>query len=96
MLYIALAFANFIYIFLKAFQSRNIAFLHYRWAMTTNVFLVAAEIFVMGNIALAVTYGGWVPILCTFVSMCAGGGTGCIASMYIHDKYLTRKEDAKI
>lgn len=91
--YTILALANFLYIFLKAFQQRNVAHLHYGWAIATNVFLVGTELLVMGSIALAAVAGGFYPLLYTGIAMTIGGGTGCVLSMYLHSRYLTRKVD---
>lgn len=86
-----LAVANFCYIFLKAWQQRNVAHLHYGWAMATNFFLVLTEVFVMGSIAIAAVNASAVMLAYTVVAMAIGGGSGCILSMYLHSKYLTRR-----
>lgn len=91
MYYVVLAAANFCYIFLKAWQQRNVAHLHYGWAMATNFFLVLTEVFVMGSIALAAMAGSLGALFFVVIAMSVGGGVGCISSMYIHSKYLTRK-----
>lgn len=86
--YATLAVANFLYIFLKSFQQRNVSGLHYGWAILTNWFLVATELFVMGSIALAAVAGGWLPLVYTGVAMAIGGTIGCTLSMYLHSKYI--------
>ena len=92
MSYLALIAANFMYLFLKAFQQRNVAYLHYGWAIATNFFLVCAEVFVMGSIALAVLTGSPTAVLLTVLCLSIGGGTGCIVSMYLHSKYIGKKD----
>lgn len=83
-----LALANFLYIFLKAFQQRNVAHLHYGWAMITNLFLVATELFVIGAVAVVAIQGALLPLIYTGFAMALGGGTGCLLSMYLHSKYI--------
>lgn len=94
MSWLALGAANFLYIFLKAFQQRNVAYLHYGWALATNFFLVCTEVYVMGSIALAVITGGQLAVLYTIIVMTLGGGSGCLLSMYLHSTYIGRKKDA--
>lgn len=91
--YALLSLSNFAYIFLKAFQNKNVIGGYYGLASITNMFLVATEMFVMGSIALAAVAGGFWPLLYTFVALSIGGGTGCVAAMYIHTKHV-RKKDA--
>ena len=91
--YATLGAANFLYIFLKAWQQRNVAHLHYGWALITNFFLVCVEVAVMGSIALAATGVGPLALPYVIVTMTIGGGTGCLMSMYIHSTYI-RKKDA--
>lgn len=91
MTYVILALANFAYIFLKAWQQRNVAYLHYGWAAFTNAFLVGTEMFVVGNVAVAAVSGNWHHILLVFVAMTIGGGSGCTASMWLHQRYLKPK-----
>lgn len=86
--WLALGAANFLYIFLKAFQQRNVAYLHYGWAALTNFFLVCTEVYVMGSIAVAVLAGGPLDILFTILVMTIGGGSGCLISMYLHSTYI--------
>jgi hypothetical protein len=90
-IYPTITIANFFYIFLKAWQQRNVAFMHYGWAAITNAFLVATEIFVMGNIAVTVVTKSPLEVLYLFIAMSIGGGSGCILSMYIHNKYIKHK-----
>lgn len=91
--YALLSLANFVYIFLKAFQNKNVIGGHYGLASITNMFLVATEMFVMGSIALAAVTGGFLPLLYTFIALSIGGGAGCVTAMYIHTKHV-RKKDA--
>ena len=89
-----LGVANFLYIFLKAWQQRNVAYLHYGWALATNWFLVVTEVCVMGSIALAVVEGGPRDLLFTVLALGIGGGSGCLSSMYLHSKYIKEKRGA--
>jgi hypothetical protein len=91
MSFLAVVMGNYLYIFLKAFQSRNVVYLHYWWATFTNFLLVCTEVFVYGNIALTVVGEGLaLPLL--VVAMSIGGGLGCITSMYLHSTYIGKKD----
>lgn len=91
MSYVILSVTNFLYIFLKAFQQRNVAFLHYGWAALTNFLLVLTEVVIIGNIASVFIGGDLYSIMYSVLALGIGGGSGCIMSMYIHSKYLTRR-----
>ncbi len=90
--------ANFVFIFLKAFQQRNVAFLHYWWVVPTSFAMATVEIFVIGTVAVqaAATDGStfieMVDALWPLVVACGlGGGTGAVSSMWVHTKIHKRK-----
>lgn len=93
--YALLTVANFVYIFLKAFQQKNVIGGHYGLAAATNMFLVATEMFVMGSIALAAVTAEWEALGYTFIALTIGGGSGCITAMWLHTKHV-RKKDATV
>ena len=82
--YILLGVANFIFIFLKAFQQRNVAFLHYWAVIPTSALMVIAEMYIIGMVAAAfITRSVDVPLT---VALVTGSSLGCIASMWSHAK----------
>lgn len=76
--------AQFIFIFLKAFQQRNVAHLHYWPVMPVSLLMALTEVYVISIIAISVTLGvlSWQQI----VALAIGSGTGCLVSMYLHSK----------
>lgn len=81
--------ANFVFIFLKAFQQRNVAFLHYWWVPPVSLMLAVAEVFVVGTVAIkATTVVTFISLWPLVVAIGIGGGLGALASMYIHHKYI--------
>ncbi len=94
---IAVGCANFLFIFLKAFQQRNVAFMHYGWVVPTSLLMGTVEVGVIGVIALKATAAASYLAMWPFVlAIGIGGGLGAVASMYIHHRYLGRKDDADI
>ena len=89
--FLSVMVANFMYIFLRAFQSRNVNQLNYGWAVATNLFLVCAEVLVYGNIALTAV-GGGLTIPHLILAMSLGGGTGCTGAMYLHSTHITKEK----
>jgi hypothetical protein len=81
--------ANFLFIFLKAFQQRNVAFMHYPWVLPTSAFMATVEVGVVGAVAVeatrAHTFFDMVPLV---VAIALGGGLGCMASMWVHNRYI--------
>lgn len=77
--------ATFAFIFLRAFQQRNVAFDHYWWIIPTSFLMAITEVFVISNIATI----GWDFAL--VFAMGAGGGTGSLAAALVHKRFLTKK-----
>ena len=84
---IALFIASFVFVFLKAFQQRNVAFDHYKWVLPCSFGMAITEVYV---IAAIVTTGYSFQAV---VGMGLGGGTGALLSMYLHKRFLGRKHD---
>lgn len=74
--------ANFAFVFLKAFQQRNVAFDNFVWVMPTSMLMAAAEVFVVVSVVQR-GFSVW-PVLA--VGM--GAGLGAISAMWIHRRYL--------
>ena len=73
------------FVFLKAFQQRNVAFDQYAAIMPTSIAMAFAEFYV---VALIVTTGYDVPLV---ISLGTGAGFGAMAAMYTHGKIFRRK-----
>ena len=78
------------FVFLRAFQQRNVAFDHYKWIMPTSWCMGLAEVYWVAAIA---TQGFSLPLA---LALGTGGGIGCLIAMYLHKKILGRKDDADI
>ena len=74
--------ASFIFIFLKAWQQRNVAFDHYSWIVPTSLAMAFVEVFVVVNI---VQRGFSVPLV---LSIGLGSGFGALAAAFCHKKVL--------
>ena len=81
--------ANFGFIFLKAWQQRNVAFMHYVWVLPTSFFMAIAEIYVVAAVAVqAYEAGSFLSMWPLVLAVALGGGLGCLCSMYLHHRYL--------
>ena len=74
--------ASFMFVFLKAFQQRNVAFDKYRWVLPTSMAMAAAEVYVIATI---VTTGYSVLAV---LGMGTGAGAGALIAMHLHGKYV--------
>ncbi len=76
--------ANLVFIFLKAYQQRNVAGLHYWPVIPVSLLLAATEVYMIVVVAGLGIDGNleWDHIL----ALALGGGIGCCISMYAHDK----------
>ena len=79
------AAASFAFVFFKAFQQRNVAFDHYRWVLPTSILMGLTEFYV---VALVATRGYHIPLV---LAAGLGGGTGALAAMWLHNRYIKRK-----
>lgn len=81
--------AYFIFVFFKAFQQRNVAFLHYKWILPISYFMATSELFVISVVAIkavgAESVAEMIPMVLTVGT---GGGIGALVSMWIHHKYI--------
>lgn len=82
MTYAALFLASFVFIFLKAFQQRNVAFDHSKWVLPTSLGMAFVEVFVVAAIARE----GFGLMLVGVVGL--GSGLGALAAMYVHKRWV--------
>ena len=77
--------ASFGFIFLKAFQQRNVAFDHYSWIVPTSLLMALAEVYVIHNIA---TQGYSIALV---FAIGFGSGFGALLAAILHKKMLGGK-----
>lgn len=84
--FVAVFAANFAFIFLKAFQQRNVIHNNYGWVVVTSNAMALFEVYVVSSVA---RHGveAWLVLALGF-----GGGTGCLAAMLLHNKFVLRKD----
>lgn len=78
-----LFFASYVFIFVKAFQQRNVMGLHYPWVLPSSIVMAFVEVYVIAMVA-AKGYG-----LAIVLSVGLGAGLGALSSMWIHQKYVS-------
>lgn len=89
--------ANFLFIFLKAFQQRNVAFMHYGWVVPTSLLMGVVEVGVVGAVAIKATAAAsFLALWPMIVAIGIGGGLGAVASMYIHHKFIKGDGNASV
>ena len=84
MMYLVAFCASFVFIFLKAFQQRNVAFDNYGWVFPTSVAMACTEVYVVAQIAQT----GWDFLLVLTIG--SGSGLGAIGAMIIHKKWVKK------
>ena len=88
---IGLFLANFSYIFLKAFQQKNVMKDNYVLVLPTSFGMAACEYFIMGTIALvAVGDSSWNEAMLNVLCIGLGGGLGSLIGMVAHNKMSSR------
>lgn len=74
--------ASFVFIFLKAWQQRNVAFNHYWWVLPTSFCMAFVEVFVIVEVASQ----GFGHTL--WLTVGAGSGLGALCAMWTHRRCL--------
>lgn len=80
----------FVFVFFRAFQQRNVAFLHYKWVLPTSYGMSFSEVFIISLVALSViNKGGLSWDLAWYgLSIGTGAGLGAICAMKLHERTL--------
>ena len=88
--YLVAGVAYFFFVFFKAFQQRNVAFLHYKWVMPTSYLMAGTEIFVYAIVSLSVLQAGGLHwgLIWFALAVGTGGGIGALLAMRLHAKHL--------
>jgi len=76
--------ASFIFVFLKAFQQRNVAFDHYWPVIPISILMAATEIYVVSSVVLL----GYSVELVLCVG--SGAGIGAVSAMSLHSRIFRR------
>lgn len=79
-------FAALTFVFLKAFQQRNVAFDNYRLILPTSLCMAASEVYVVDAIASQ----GWSVLLVLAIGF--GSGIGCVCAMYLHRRFFMKQQ----
>ena len=83
--------AYFVFVFFKAFQQRNVAFMHYRWILPISYAMSCTEVFVISLVAIEASSGLSWDLLWFVATIGTGGGLGALVSMWLHHKYIKVK-----
>ena len=78
--------AMFVFVFLKAFQQRNVAFDHYWPVLPTSWAMALTEVYVIALVAQE----GFTWILAASIG--TGSGLGALAAMLIHKQLFSQKD----
>jgi hypothetical protein len=76
--------AMFAFVFLKAFQQRNVAGSNFLPVVPTSLLMAVAEVYVISVIVRT----GFDPALVLGIG--AGSGAGAMSAMYLHDRVFGR------
>jgi hypothetical protein len=74
--------ASFVFIFLKAFQQRNVAHAHLQWIVPTSWAMALVEVYVIANVATV----GFSFSLALIIG--TGSGFGALLAVIVHRRYV--------
>jgi len=81
--------AYFAFVFFKAFQQRNVAFMHYKWVLPISYCMAVTEVIVISVIAMTAVDADTVwEMIPTIIAVGTGGGCGAVVSMWVHKKIV--------
>lgn len=76
--------ASFIFIFLKAFQQRNVAFNQFAWVIPCSLAMAVVEVYVIASVVMK----GWhLPLV---LAIGLGAGIGAMCAMLLHNRMFPR------
>jgi len=75
---------NFVNIFMRAFQQQNVINGNYLWVIPCSLVMGGVELYTIDFVATK----GFSILVWLLYSL--AGGIGCMASMYLHKRYLTK------
>lgn len=84
MRYVVMFGACYLYVLLRAFQQRNVAFDNYWWIVPTSYGMAVVDVFIVAFIA----HSGWEPGI-VFANG-TGGFLGALSAMYMHKRWVKR------
>ncbi len=76
--------ASYVFIFLRAFQQRNVAWLGYKWVIPTSLGMALTEFYVIVGVINEMAEG-WHLLPLVFVGL--GSGAGAMTAMWIHERF---------
>ena len=82
------AIAYFVFVFFKAFQQRNVAFMHYRWILPISYAMSLTEVLVISVVAMKAVDGFSWELVYLGLGIGTGGGLGAIVAMNLHHKHV--------
>lgn len=83
--WLLLFLSSFGWVFVQAFQSRNVNSGQYIWAAFGSFFIGTLQVFVLSTVV-----GPGASFLHTLV-YCTGGALGVTSAMYVHRRFLTER-----
>lgn len=83
--------AYFIFVFFKAFQQRNVAFMHYNLVLPISYLMACTEVFVISLVAHEAAAGLSWGLLWFALTIGTGGGLGAVLAMWIHHRHVGRR-----
>ncbi len=84
LLYAGSVAASFLTVFLKGLQHKNVNGGYYKLVFINTYFMAAAEVLTV----TLVVKGGWYIAITSGI----GGSVGMILSMWLHDRFIKRKD----
>lgn len=72
----------FVYVLLRAFQQRNVAFDNYAWVIPTSYGMAMLDVFIIAFVA----HQGWSPGI--VIANGSGGCLGALCAMWLHKRWV--------
>lgn len=85
MTYLVALVASFAFIFLRAFQQRNVAFDNYAWVIPVSWAMAATEFLVVTMIAKQDSYN-----VVLVLTLGSGAGMGSLTAMLLHKRFVKK------
>ncbi len=80
---------NFLFVFIKAFQQRNVTWLKYRPVLPSSFSMTVTQVYIWHAVSVRTIAGAsFLEMWPLIITMTIAAWLGTISGMYLHDRYI--------
>ena len=80
---------NFLFVFIKAFQQRNVTWMKYRPVLPSSFSMTVTQVYIWHTVSVRTMAGAsFIELWPLIITMTIAAWLGTISGMYLHDRYI--------